>query len=571
MPINVSETQVVSLTVATDRLALSTPSESSDIQSPPFHSGDSRSPNYETNARRTPDLLTYFDPTSGSKGKRRAEGSSEEDNHPTAEDQLTEDGQASTSHKKLASKRSKGKLSMIYTASTTAPVGDQPANMNYASSSTLSTPQSISPPVPRSIQSFSPNFHAHPLGFQPNAAEMPHHPPLYAAMMEGMEHSRLQNFSARLPLEQNHLQSQQQNRLGQSQHPYFPQTSHGYLNQSSQLPGMQRRYSYAMGTHYIDGMSLEEARPRAHIPQGAGATVDSRSLHRTFETPHFATQGDIYQQPLQHMSYQGQALQQLSTQTLASRHRQHSHQMFQQPQPLNLTQVPMFQPQESQEWDRQFRTEAIDDLETLSDDESSITQPYFQPPVRTTSGPSNRRSRQRSRTLPSQDLFSLLMSPQQDSTQPSLERSFLTPTTPNAQPASERIPNQLPLELTPRVDLSWMLDGGSENALALSQITFNAVNSAGAPQQTRQVDNNAEVNIARASSPPRHECQICLKVFTRPFNLRSHLLAHENKKPFDCMSALPADGCHARFTRRHDLVRHIRAKHPNATLAERAE
>ncbi|KAF9999966.1 hypothetical protein BGZ79_006450 [Entomortierella chlamydospora] len=562
IPISVSETQVVSLTVATDRLALSTRSEPSSLASPPFRFGDSRSPNMESNTRRTPDLLTHSDPTSGFKAKRRAEGSSEEDNHPTAEDQSTEDGQASTSHKKLANKRSKGKLSMIYTAPTTASVDGNSVNLSYASSS---TPQSISPPVSRSIQSFSPNFHGLPLGFQSNSVEMSHHPPLYAAMMEGMEHSRLQNFSTHFPLEQNHLQSQHQTHLGQSQYPYFPQTSHGYLSQSSQLPGMQRRYSYAMGTRYSDGMSLGEARPRTQFSQGAEATVDSRPFYQTLEASHFVNQRDVYQHSLQYVPCQGQAPQSYSTHILTSRSQQYSHQMFQRPQSLNLTLTPTPQQQESRDWDREFRIEATDELETLSDDESSTTHPYLQPPVQTASGPSYGRSRQRSRTLPTQDLFNSLLSPQQDSTQPSLERSSLTPTASSAQPILEKIPNQLPL------DFSWLLNGGSENTLPIPQINSSAVNRAGAPQQIRQVDGNAEADITSASSPPRHECQICLKVFTRPFNLRSHLLAHENKKPFDCMSHLPIGGCHARFTRRHDLLRHIRAKHPNATLAERTE
>ncbi|KAF9172251.1 hypothetical protein BGX20_006032, partial [Mortierella sp. AD010] len=465
IPISVSETQVVSLTVATDRLALSTRSESSSLASPPFCSEDSRSPNNESNARRTPDLLTYSDPISGFRAKRRAEGSNEEDNHPTVEDQSTEDGQAGTAHKKLANKRSKGKLSMIYTAPTTASVD----------------------------------------GNSSSAVEMSRHPPLYAAMMEGMEHSRLQNSSMHLPLEQSHLQPQLQTHLGQPQYPYFPQTSHSYLSQSSQLPGMQRRYSYVAGTRYSDGMSLGEARPRTQFSQGAEAVVDSGPFYQTLEAPHFVNQRDVYQHSLQYVSCQGQVPQSYSTHTLTSRSQQYSHQTFQQPQSLNLTLAPTSQQQESRDWDREFRIEAIGELETLSDDESSTTHPYLQPPVQTASGSNNGRSRQRSRTLPTQDLFNSLLSPQQDSTQPSLERSFLTSTLSSAQLILEKIPNQLP------VDFSLLLNGDSENTLPIPQINSSAINRMGALQQIRQVDGNAEADITSASSPPRHECQICLK------------------------------------------------------------
>ncbi|KAG0258931.1 hypothetical protein BG011_002979 [Mortierella polycephala] len=60
-------------------------------------------------------------------------------------------------------------------------------------------------------------------------------------------------------------------------------------------------------------------------------------------------------------------------------------------------------------------------------------------------------------------------------------------------------------------------------------------------------------------APPKNSCPLCDKTFTRPFNLKSHLLAHANKKPFACDAA---DDCGSRFTRRTDWVRHIRAKHP---------
>ncbi|KAF9115108.1 hypothetical protein BGX27_008911, partial [Mortierella sp. AM989] len=58
-----------------------------------------------------------------------------------------------------------------------------------------------------------------------------------------------------------------------------------------------------------------------------------------------------------------------------------------------------------------------------------------------------------------------------------------------------------------------------------------------------------------------HVCPVCQRRFTRPFNLRSHLMTHTTARPFPC------DECHWKFTRQHDLLRHKRAKHPNSMAA----
>lgn len=56
-----------------------------------------------------------------------------------------------------------------------------------------------------------------------------------------------------------------------------------------------------------------------------------------------------------------------------------------------------------------------------------------------------------------------------------------------------------------------------------------------------------------------HVCPVCQRRFTRPFNLRSHLMTHTTARPYPC------DECHWKFTRQHDLLRHKRAKHPNSS------
>ncbi|KAG0358063.1 hypothetical protein BG005_002764 [Podila minutissima] len=55
-----------------------------------------------------------------------------------------------------------------------------------------------------------------------------------------------------------------------------------------------------------------------------------------------------------------------------------------------------------------------------------------------------------------------------------------------------------------------------------------------------------------------HVCPVCQRRFTRPFNLRSHIMTHSTLRPFPC------DQCHWKFTRQHDLLRHKKAKHPES-------
>lgn len=47
----------------------------------------------------------------------------------------------------------------------------------------------------------------------------------------------------------------------------------------------------------------------------------------------------------------------------------------------------------------------------------------------------------------------------------------------------------------------------------------------------------------------------CEKSFTRLYNLSFHLRSHRNEKPFPCTQ------CDFRFTRKHDLMRHVRSLH----------
>ena len=51
------------------------------------------------------------------------------------------------------------------------------------------------------------------------------------------------------------------------------------------------------------------------------------------------------------------------------------------------------------------------------------------------------------------------------------------------------------------------------------------------------------------NSTGRYTCEICDRSFTRLYNLKSHIITHENIRPFECSE------CHQRFARNHDLNR----------------
>ncbi|KAF9539815.1 hypothetical protein EC957_004943 [Mortierella hygrophila] len=118
--------------------------------------------------------------------------------------------------------------------------------------------------------------------------------------------------------------------------------------------------------------------------------------------------------------------------------------------------------------------------------------------------------------------------------------------------------------------------GSKSPSLSPENKSGHAVASVAAPDLEEEVKETAMSSIpiesssssstAVSSRPARHPCPRCSKRFTRPFNLRSHMLAHDNERPYACDGKMATGAkCKSRFSRRADLVRHVKAKHSSYT------
>ncbi|ORX49158.1 hypothetical protein DM01DRAFT_1338347 [Hesseltinella vesiculosa] len=84
---------------------------------------------------------------------------------------------------------------------------------------------------------------------------------------------------------------------------------------------------------------------------------------------------------------------------------------------------------------------------------------------------------------------------------------------------------------------------------------FSAVSSVAVSSQTtapppRRPAPPAPANSSDAKS--NIQCDVCLKTFTRPYNLNSHKAVHSDEKPYKCSI------CSTHFKRHHDKTRHER-------------
>ncbi|ORZ09071.1 hypothetical protein BCR41DRAFT_290153, partial [Lobosporangium transversale] len=62
---------------------------------------------------------------------------------------------------------------------------------------------------------------------------------------------------------------------------------------------------------------------------------------------------------------------------------------------------------------------------------------------------------------------------------------------------------------------------------------------------------------ANARPVKSYACPTCTKPFPTRTQLKSHMAIHTDSFPFPCMYA----GCELHFKRKHDLRRHVDAKH----------
>lgn len=67
------------------------------------------------------------------------------------------------------------------------------------------------------------------------------------------------------------------------------------------------------------------------------------------------------------------------------------------------------------------------------------------------------------------------------------------------------------------------------------------------------------INIIR-----HYGCSICNQHFGRSSSLQTHLILHNNKKPFNC----PIEGCVKNYAQKGNLLHHINVKHSTLNASE---
>ncbi|KAK4057244.1 hypothetical protein OIO90_001741 [Microbotryomycetes sp. JL221] len=95
---------------------------------------------------------------------------------------------------------------------------------------------------------------------------------------------------------------------------------------------------------------------------------------------------------------------------------------------------------------------------------------------------------------------------------------------------------------------------GNRNAGGVSTKTKKKQEPSGPSKESRttQATINAAIRRRNPNSAAKFVCDLCGESFTRRYNLKGHLRAHRNEKPYICSF----EGCGKAFARSHDCKRH---------------
>ncbi|KAG0065052.1 hypothetical protein BGZ89_008640 [Linnemannia elongata] len=541
------------------------------------------------------------------KGKRRTRGNKGNPSGPATGDPFPPEAAGAASHKKIANKRSRDRLNQTYSTSPLPLLQHSsttlvPYTFSPASSDSLPhTPSSSSPHSVASSSSIS-------MGLPPQPPGPPHNNP-YAAHTSSINLSTGQ-VSGTAPggpkYAHSHPSQSQQFRYS---------IDEGHLRDIRQTRSQHQEKDTRRGVTILDIRPFHIKRLN-HLNHLCSITNTNRIIHLIFTQ--LPSQPLNLQQPQQRQQYHPQEpfqdqlyhhhqqRRQKQYQLMHQQNQQH-HQLLQQQYQLHLKHQQQLQLQHQQQQQHMQQAQRsqfgsifaqVDpqELGTQSDDEYSSHTTTSIDALVNSGQVKVPRTRARSRTLPTlEDLEDIVLEPLAAETQAlvAVSSQRMGGWSVSAQPAQIGSSIAIAFHLRTTVDVTCLQDehwsaietlpsarivelGSRSPSLSPEKESEPAIVCGAAPDLEDEVKETAvsSIHIESSSSsstvvssrPARHPCPRCSKRFTRPFNLRSHMLAHDNERPYACDGKMTTGAkCKSRFSRRADLVRHIKAKHPNYT------